>query len=156
MKRTIGFRVEPGLINWALLEGTSEAPVLAAPPGKLASPATYTEPQALSFYRERILLLLTEHAPDTVAVRYAETFGRQGVRESDYRRCRIEGVILEAANSKGIKVITGALASISKNLGAKAAKHYLEGNDLRGLDWAKYPAKNMREAILVAASALGN
>ena len=66
----------------------------------------------------------------------------------------IEGVILEAANSMGLRVVTGALTSISKNLGTKAAKHYLEGNDLRGLDWSRYPAKNVREAILVAASAL--
>lgn len=156
MKRAIGFRVEPGLVNWALVEGTSGAPVLAAPPAKLTSPATYTEAQALTFYRERLLLLLDEHSPDIVAVRYAETFGRQGVRESDYRRCRIEGVILEAANSKGAKVVTGALVSISKNLGTKAAKHYLEDSDLRGLDWSKYPAKNTREAILVAAAALGD
>ena len=156
MKRAIGFRVEPGLINWALVEGTSEAPILAAPPSKLTSPATYSESQALTFYQERVLLLLTEHSPHFVAMRYAETFGRQGMRESDYRRCRIEGVVLEAANSRGIKVIAGALASISKNLGTRTAKHYLEDSDLRGLDWSKYPAKNMREAILVAASALGD
>ncbi len=155
MKRAIGFRVEPGLVNWAVVEGTSEAPILAVPAAKLASPATYEEPQSLTFYRERVLLLLTEHMPDIVAVRYAETFGRQSVRESDYKRCRIEGVILEAASSKGLRIITGALASISKNLGTKAAKRYLESDDLRGLDWSKYPAKNVREAILVAASALG-
>lgn len=154
MKRAIGFRVEPGLIKWALVEGSPDAPILAVPPGKLTSPATYDEPQTLTFYRERVLLLLSQHSPDVVAVRYAETFGRQSVRDSDYRRCRIEGVILEAANSRGLRVVTGALASISKNLGTKAAKHYLEGNDLRGLDWSKYPAKNVREAILVAASAL--
>ena len=156
MKRAIGFRVEPSLVNWAFVEGSPEQPVLALPPGKLTSPVSYDEPQALTSYRERVLLLLEEHSPDVVAVRYAETFGRQGVRESDYRRCRIEGVILEAANSKGVRVITGALASISKNLGTRAAKHYLQDDDLRGLDWSKYPAKNMREAILVAVSALGN
>jgi len=156
VKRAIGFRVEPGLANWALVEGTSDTPILAVPAGKLISPATYDEAQALTFYRERVLLLLAEHLPDIVAVRYAETFGRQSVRDSDYRRCRIEGVILEAANSKGLNTVTGALASISKHLGTKAAKHYLECNDLRGLDWSRYPAKNVREAILVAASALGN
>jgi hypothetical protein len=91
-----------------------------------------------------------------VAVRYPETFGRQSVRGADHRRCRIEGVIIEASNSAGLVVIAGALASISKNLGTKAAKHYLESDDLRGLDWSKYPAKNTREAILVAASALGS
>jgi len=153
--RAIGFRVEPRLVNWALVEGSSEAPTLAVPPGKLTSPSTFAEPEALSFYRERTLLLLVEHSPDVVAIRFPETFGRQGVREGDYRRCRIEGVILEAANSKGIRVVAGALASISKNLGSKAAKHYLQDDDLRGLDWSKYSAKNMREAILVAASALG-
>jgi hypothetical protein len=138
------------------VEGTSDAPILAVPADKLSSPATYDEPQALTFYRERVLLLLAQHRPDAVAVRYAETFGRRSVRESDYKRCRIEGVIIEAANSLGLAVATGALASISRNLGTKAAKHYLETDNLRGLDWARYPAKNIREAILVAASALGS
>jgi hypothetical protein len=155
VKRAIGFRVEPSLINWAIVEGTPEAPILAVPVAKLSAPATYGEPEALTFYRERVLLLIKEHRPTIAAIRYAETFGRNSVREVDYKRCRIEGVIEEAANSEGLIVVTGALASISKNLGTKAAKHYLEGNDLRGLDWSKYPAKNAREAILVAASALG-
>ncbi|MGO9125919.1 MAG: hypothetical protein ACLP6G_13655 [Terriglobales bacterium] len=154
MKRAIGFRVEPGLVNWALVEGTSEEPILVAT-AKIAAPATFDEPQALSFYRERVLLLLAQHSPGVVAVRYAETFGRRGVDQSDYRRCRIEGVILEASDSRGLKAVTGALASISKNLGTKAAKDYLKSDDLRGLEWSKYPAKNVREAILVAASALG-
>jgi hypothetical protein len=155
VKRAIGFRVEPSLVHWAVVEGTSEAPILVAA-DKLTSPATFDEPQALTFYRERVSLLLAQHLPDVVAVRYAETFGRQSVRESDFRRCRIEGVILEASDSKGLKIMTGALASISKNLGTKAAKRYLESSDLRGLDWSRYPAKNIREAILVGASALGD
>ena len=154
MRRAIGFRVEPTLVHWALVEGTPEAPILVAA-DKVAPPATYDESRALTFYRERVLLLFSQHSPDRVAVRYAETFGRRSVGEKDNRRCRIEGVLIEAASSRGLKVVTGALASISKNLGTKAAKHYLEGNDLRGLDWSKYPAKNVREAILVAASALG-
>ena len=117
MKRAIGFRVEPGLANWAVVTGTSDAPILEAA-SKLTSPSTFEEPQALAFFREGVLLLLEQYKPDVVAVRYAETFGRQSVRESDYRRCRIEGVILEASNSRGIRLVTGALAAISKNLGS--------------------------------------
>jgi hypothetical protein len=60
---------------------------------------------------------------------------------------------METAHCCGIAVVTGPLATISKNLGTKAAKKYLETDDLRGLDWSKCP-KNRREAILVAASAL--
>lgn len=137
------------------MEGTSDAPILLAA-ARLSSPTTFDEQHALAFYRERVLLLLAEHSPSIAAIRYAETFGRRSVRESDFRRCRIEGVILELAGSRGLNTLTGALASISKNLGTKAAKRYLEGNDLRGLDWSKYPSVNVREAILVAASALGN
>ena len=155
MKRAIGFRVEPTLVHWALVEGTPEAPILVAV-DKIAAPATYDdESRALTFYRERILLLLSQHSPDRVAVRYAETFGRRAAGAKDNQRCRIEGVLIEASSSRGLKVVTGALASISKNLGTTGAKRYLEANDLRGLDWSKYPAKNVREAILVAASALG-
>jgi hypothetical protein len=156
VRRAIGFRVEPSSVNWALVEGTSDAPILAVPAEKISAPATYGEPQALAFYRERVRLLLAHHRPQMVAVRYPETFGRTSMREADHKRCRIEGVIVEAASSLGLLVITGALASISKNLGTKAAKHYLEADNLRGLDWSPYAAKNIREAILVAASALGS
>jgi hypothetical protein len=154
VRRAIGFRVEPSLVHWALVEGTPDAPILVAVE-KITPPATYDESRALTFYRERALLLLSQHSPDLVAVRYPETFGRRSIGEKDNRRCRIEGVLIEAASSRGLKVVTGALASISKNLGTKGAKRYLEASDLRGLDWSKYPAKNVREAILVAASALG-
>jgi hypothetical protein len=141
-------------VHWALVEGTSEAPILVAA-DTIAAPATYDdESRSLPFYRERVLLLLSQHSPDRVAVRYAETFGRRAGAK-DNQRCRIEGVLIEAASSRGPKIVTGALASISKNLGTKSAKHYLEASDLRGLDWSRYPAKNVREAISVAASALG-
>ena len=151
-KKTIGFRAEPEQINWAAVEGTVESPILIAA-DSFSAPTHYSEAEALSCYRQKIVDLLEKYSPLTaVGVRYPEPFGSKA-NDSSRRRNRIEGVILEAANSLTIRVITGALVTISKRLGSKAAKHYLDGDDLRGLDWSKFN-KNLREAILTAASAL--
>jgi hypothetical protein len=147
----LGFRAEPSAINWAVVEGFLQAPVLVAA-DHAAAPATYDEPAALAWFRAQVLHLIQTYSPQLAAVRYPETFMRSTTLQSD-KRCRVEGVVIEAAGSCGIRVLTGALATISKNLGSKGAKKYLETDELRGLDWSKHP-KNQREAILVAASAL--
>lgn len=150
----IGFRAEPSVINWAAVEGTKETPILIDAIG-LKAPATYTEAAALKWFREKVAELVRGFAPDVAAIRYPETFLRSVNITSLNQRCRLEGVILEMLQSSGVPVLTGPLATISKNLGTSAAKHYLESPDLRGLDWSKYKSKqNLKEAILVATSAL--
>jgi Holliday junction resolvasome RuvABC endonuclease subunit len=152
----VGFRVEPELIHWAAVDGAVGSPTLVAV-DEIRAPHHYTEAQALSHYRDRVLHVLSHYAPTIVAVRYPEPYPPRSATESTRRRSRIEGVILEAASGRSIEVITGTLVTIAKNLGtgsAKQAKQYLEREDLRGLDWAKYQPYT-REAILAAASALG-
>lgn len=61
---------------------------------------------------------------------------------------------MEVVNSVKLPVTACALKTISSKLGSQSAKKYLESDDLRGLDWSGVP-KNSREAILVAAAALG-
>ena len=118
-----------------------------------AAPATYDELSALVWFRTQVVHLIQTYSPQLAAVRYPETFMRSAHGSSNDKRCRVEGVVIEAAQSCGIRALTGALATISKNLGSKSAKKYLETDELRGLDWSKHP-KNRREAILVAAAAL--
>ena len=72
-------------------------------------------------------------------VRYPETVLRSSQPLSMHKRCRVEGVVIEAVHSSGVRVLTGPLATISSKLGSKAAKRYLETDDLRGLDWSKHP-----------------
>ena len=72
-----------------------------------------------------------------------------------FTRARIEGVMLETADAHGAAVIAGQMAMIRGGLGTKSAKAYLSEEDLRGLDWSTIKNVNRREAIMVAASALG-
>jgi len=148
----IGFRIEPSAINWAIVEGSLEVPVLVAA-DKSVAPTSYDEAAALAWFRDKVRQLIQTYSPGIAAVRFPETFMRSAAQSSMYKRCRVEGTVIEAAHSCGIKVLTGALGTISKHLGTKGAKKYLEHEDLRGLDWSKYQ-KNCREAILVAVSAL--
>jgi len=149
---TIGFRAEPSAVNWAVVEGTKETPI-KIDAGTLTTPATYDEAAALKWFREKVTELVCGLKPEVAAVRYPETFLKSARQASLNQRCRVEGVIVETLQSLGLRVLTGSLATISKNLGSKAAKHYLDAPDLRGLNWEKY-RPNVKEAILVAASAL--
>jgi len=151
----VGFRVEPELVHWAAVDGAADTPTLVAA-DEIRAPQHYDEAQALAHYRDRVLHVLSQYSPSVVGVRYPESFPARSATESTRRRSRIEGVILEAAASQSIRVITGALVTIAKNLGAtsaKQAKGYLEHDAFRRLDWAKYRPHH-REAILVAVSAL--
>jgi Holliday junction resolvasome RuvABC endonuclease subunit len=150
--KALGFRAETSAVNWAVVEGSAEVPILTAA-DQAAAPATYDDPAALAWFREHVRHLIATYSPQVVAIRCPETVMRAAALSSMYKRCRVEGVLMETAHSCGVAVVTGPLATISKNLGTKSAKKYLETDDLRGLNWSKYPRK-CREAILVAASAL--
>jgi len=153
--RVLGFRAEPASVNWAVVEGDPDLPILVLA-GSLAAPASYSDPEALSWFRIQVHRLIDQFSPTLVAVRFPEAFVPSRARDSDRRRCRLEGVIIEGAQSRGLVVQTGALATISKNLETSPtkAKAYLEREEFRRLDWSSFP-KNVREAILVAVSGLG-
>lgn len=154
MSKVIGFRAEPSVLNWAFVEGSSRIPILNYA-DKLTAPATYAEAEALSWYRTQVLHLIEQFGPDAIAVRFPETFGRGPAREADHRRSRIEGVVMEVAHCEGLRVETATLTTISKNLDTRSAKAYLDNEVFRGMDWDRYP-KNVKEAILVGASFLGD
>jgi len=150
--RTLGIRAEPGAINWAVTEGSVEAPVLVAAETAEA-PASYDEGQALSWYRDRINFIIDQYQPHTLAIRYAEPIGKSRGTDAAHQRSRLEGVILEAGCAKNLRIVTGPLVTITKHLGSGSAKTYLGQEDLRGLDWSEY-SKNKKEAIIAAAAVL--
>ena len=155
MVRVLGFRAEPASINWAVVEGDPNLPILVLAES-LAAPASYTDPEALGWFRVQVHRLIDQFSPTLIAVRFPEAFVPSRAKDSDRRRCRVEGVIIEGANSRGLRVHTGALATISKNLETSSTKvkAYLEGKEFRRMDWSNFP-KNVREAILVGVSGLG-
>jgi hypothetical protein len=149
--RAIGFRAEPSAVNWAVVEGTKENPVLIAA-DKSEAPVAYTEPESLAWFRSRAQQLIQTYSPKSAGVRYPETMKRSSIASMD-KRCRVEGILIDAMQAAGIVTSTGVLATISKNLGSSHAKKYLDTDELRGLNWASH-SKNEREAIMVAASIL--
>lgn len=145
--------MEPQAVHWGVVEGKKCDPILITH-DRMSAPKIYNEAEALTWYRERVLLLLTEYQPTSAAIRYPEPTARGGGRDSSRIRVRIEGVVLEAINSQGLKkVVTGSLKTISANIGSKAGKKYLSSEDLRGLDWSELH-QYRKEAILAATAAL--
>ena len=147
-----GIRVEPKAMTIAIVEGSRDRPVLVGME-KASAPATYDDPAALKWYRSRLLTLINQYQPQAIAIRLAESFGRQGNSDSDRRRSRIEGVLMELGATQGLTVEFGNLKSLGARLSFTKPKEELEHEDLRGLDWSKL-SKNEREAIFAATSGL--
>jgi hypothetical protein len=71
-----------------------------------------------------------------------------------FRRARVEGVIIQALASKGVRIGVGALQQIGSRLGSKSAKKYKkESGEFRGLDLST-KSDHLREAIIAGASML--
>jgi hypothetical protein len=122
--------------------------------GKENAPATFDEVAALTWFRDRVCHIVQTYSPEIAAVRYPEVFQPKVKVLPLGQRCRIEGVLMAAVSSCGVRtVLTGSLVTIAKNLGSKTPKRYLETKEFRGLDWSRHK-DHQREAILVAASAL--
>jgi hypothetical protein len=150
--RILGIRADSDSFYWGVVEGSIAAPI-PVDHDRALCPASYDEAASLAWCRDRIRHLIDAYTPSSVIVRYPEVFVPNEKKEPARRRSRIEGVVLEAAHSKGVKVFSSALATISKNLGVASAKTLLTDDTLRGLDWSGN-TKASREAILVAASLL--
>jgi hypothetical protein len=149
--KAIGLRAEPDAFNWAVVEGTLEAPVLLAVE-RVAAPSGYSDPEMLNYFRERLLHIIQTHAPKIVGLRTPETISR-GSGESARKRLRLEGVLLGVSGECTLPATIGALSTVNRLLGSKSAKLLLQSENYRGLDWSKHtPAK--REAILISASLL--
>jgi hypothetical protein len=152
MRRVLGIRAVPEGFYWAVVEGSADAPIRSAS-DRVIFPASYTEPAALSWCRERLHHLIDSYKPLLVAVRFPEAFAKAASTDSARRRNRVEGVLLEGANARGLAVHTAAMATMSKNLGVKSAKLLLTDKSLRGLDWSGQN-DNAKEAIMVAVCGL--
>jgi Holliday junction resolvasome RuvABC endonuclease subunit len=150
--RVLGVRAEPGAINWAIVEGSQEEPILHAS-GTEKAPTAYSEAEGLAWVRKKSIHIIEQYRPTGVAVRYPEPKALGANKDSAKARCRVEGVVLEVAAHNSLEVVTETLNTISKNLDSKSAKAYLSSDEFRGLDWSKCKEK-VQEAILVAVSIL--
>jgi len=152
MRGILGVRAEPTAINWAIVTGTLDKPVLHAS-GTETAPHAYREGESLAWIRQRVVYVLDTYTPVKVAIRYPERTAKGSNKDSAKARCRVEGVVLEAAGSKNLEIITGALNTFAKHSQRESPKEDLASEDLRGLDWSRYKSK-LQEAIYVAFSLL--
>jgi len=152
MHRVLGVRAVPDGFFWAVVDGETAAPILVGA-DKSFFPASYSEPASLSWCRDRLHHLIDSYKPRCVSVRLPEAFARGASTDSARRRNRVEGVLIEGANAKALKIHLAAMATMSKNLGVKSAKLLLSDKSLRGLEWSGR-TDNVKEAIMVAVCAL--
>ena len=150
---TLGVRAEPTSIHWAVVTGNQSRIVVHAS-GSEDSPRTYTEAESLAWIRTRVLYILDTYKPSRVAVRYPEPTAMGANKNSAKARCRVEGVVVEAAGSKSLEVVTGAMNTFGKLAGSKSPKEDLSSTEFRQVEWASYKDSKIREAIYVGASLL--
>lgn len=155
--RAIGFRAESGHVNWAVVSGTKEHPVIEQD-GKVKVPKSADLAEAFSDVHQNLMSVIKSQRANVASIRIAETyFGRKPSSKTlggMFARARLEGVVLLACHAQGVPVVAGQLATIRAGLKSKSASAYLDQDDFRGIDWSSKKAKEMREAILAAASAL--
>lgn len=149
----IGFRAESSSCNWAVVT-RRDGQLLLIANDTIVMPRDYDEAQSLAWYRKRLTQSLDEYTPDIGGVRYPEPSARKPRHVTGAQaRLRLEGVTLETLAARNTPVITGALSTISSEIGSKSAKKYLSQSDVRGIDLDGIPT-NRREAIIVAIAAM--
>ena len=153
MSCVLGVRAEPAAVHWAVVSGTHEQPILDAADTE-HSPAAYGEAESLAWIRVKIRHILETYKPSKVAVRYPEPTAKGANKNSAKARCRVEGVVLEAASAGNLEVVTGAMNTFGKFAGSRSPKEDLTSGEFRKLDWSKYKDSKIREAIYIGASLL--
>jgi hypothetical protein len=151
--RILGVRAEPTGFHWAVVSGARESAILEACDSEIA-PHAYEEGESLVWIRQKVAYIIERYRPRRVAIRYSEGNARGANKNSSKARCRVEGVVLEAAASKNLDIVTGPLTTFAKHSGSKSPKEDLTEDDLRGLDWSQYKDPKLRESILVSVSLL--
>jgi Holliday junction resolvasome RuvABC endonuclease subunit len=156
--KAIGFRAEPAVVHWAVVEGTVHDFTLVEH-DKFGLPKAYDLAPAILWVQERVSDIIDRLEPSVAAVRFAETYLTRKPSKPQHTgslaRARVEGAILAAAASKGLEVRTGQIQQIKSRVGSRRAKEYIQTGQFRGVDLGGIPEKR-REAVLTAVSGLGH
>lgn len=153
----IGFRAEKKLVNLAIVStddhGGNETLVTEE---KLVLQMDCDPAEALSILRKRLITLFDLHSPSSIGVRLADKPQRTAHLQSMFSRARVEGVILEAAFSSGIKkIIAGPASTIKSGMKTRTPiRDYLKLDEIRGIDVSGKKKPEFREAVIAALSAL--
>jgi len=152
MVKSIGFRVEPKAIHYAVVKGTKQKPELLSY-DTLSAPKSYTQmDEKLLWYRNSLLTILNNDYPDFGVIRIPESIAR--VNRDSLKRAWIEGLIFSLLAERGIDCTAGAFNTISSQINSKSAKQYLSNDNFRTLDWSDIKNHKKREAIITAVTKL--
>jgi|SRR5882724_3600223 len=135
MNDVLGVRAEPSAIHWALVGGTAHKPILHAS-GTETAPQAFRDEEALAWIRQRLIYIVETYLPCRVAIRYAERTAKGANKDSAKARCRVEGVVLEAAGSKSLDVVSGTMKTFASHSGSASPKEDLASDHLREIDWS--------------------
>ena len=154
----IGFRANTSEINYVIIDGSVDNPQLLDK-GKLRKPKAFELPDALSWYRKNLLELFTQYSVERCGIKTAEPFSRSmgaAAYQGSIIRANVEGVIMESAQSSGLRVIAGPFSVISSNIDSKKPKKYIGADEFRAIkEWEKLN-QQYQEAVLAGVASLNN
>jgi Holliday junction resolvasome RuvABC endonuclease subunit len=151
LMKTIGFRVNPNQVTYAVLDSDVNTVVVV---DKINVPKALTTPEALKFMRSTVLDVLREYEIEQAGIRVAE----HTQHAPSVQRIQIEGVIQEAlASSTVLAYFASQIALISAKVGIERTtfKKIVSGEDDfdQIANWKDH-SEEEREALLTALGAM--
>lgn len=150
--RSIGIRVAPKFLSFAVCEKKEDGSVEIIAIEKIVVPIALKQEKKLSYIRTTLLSIFTEYKIDKAGIRITESVSLS----MDVFRVYLEGVIQELLATCNIQnYFLGTLASISRHLEEKmeTIKEFISGDDaLVGVVLPK--SKETRESVLTALAAI--
>lgn len=158
-KVSIGFRVSPNEIYYAILENTEEGYKFVSI-SNLKIPISIDEPGKLSFIRNTVSTILTQYNILYAGIKLIEGNARGSINNSLIFRFNVEGVLMELFSNSSIqKYFLGITSNIASVLGVKKEKPQdmlgkLIDVDELFTDDSKKVTGDYKEAMLVALAAM--
>jgi hypothetical protein len=151
---SIGFRVSPKKVTYALVEGTPPANFTLLNASAVFIPPALETPRQLQFIRTTLLDVMEEYAVSRAGLRIAEGLA---LKRNPFR-LNLEGVVQEVLASSTVeRFVAAQIATIAALLGHKdrtIIKKMIAGEQAPqySLNWAAL-SEDEREAVLLAVAA---
>lgn len=158
-KVSIGFRVSPNEIYYAILENTEDGYKFVSI-SNLKIPVSIDEPGKLSFIRNTVSTILTQYNILYAGIKLIEGNARGSINNALIFRFNVEGVLMELFSNSSIqKYFLGITSNIASVLEVKKEKPQdmldkLIDVDELVTDDSKKVTGDYKEAMLVALAAM--
>ncbi len=154
--RSIGFRAEKEQVAFAVVDCDGNGNCELHADGKLSVAGDETS-KALALFRNEVMNVISKYKPVAIGMRTSDNPKQTRFFQAMLSRARVEGVILEAAGFRSIKVHYGASSTIKAGMGTKKRlSTYTSADSIRGIDLSGKKNVIVREAVLAALAALGS